>query len=94
MCGPMQGSVAGAIVFEGWAPNLDAATKLAAPGEIKFEPNHHYGGVGPMTGITTRNMDVPVVENRAFGNFSFCTVNEGMGNVMRLAAMTERWSSA
>ncbi|MBX9827169.1 MAG: DUF1116 domain-containing protein [Xanthobacteraceae bacterium] len=83
MCGPMRGAVAGAIVFEGWAKNLDDATKLAASGEIKFEPNHHYNGVGPMTGMTTRNMAVLVVENRAFGNFSFCTVNEGMGNVMR-----------
>lgn len=83
MCGPMRGAVAGAIVFEGWAKNLDDAEKLAASGEIRFEPNHHYGGVGPMTGITTRNMAVLVVENRAFGNRSFCTVNEGMGNVMR-----------
>jgi hypothetical protein len=83
MCGPMRGAIAGAIVFEGWAKNLDDATKLAASGEIKFEPNHHYNGVGPMTGVTTRNMAVLVVENRAFGNFSFCTVNEGMGNVMR-----------
>jgi hypothetical protein len=83
MCGPMRGAIAGAIVFEGWAKNLADATKLAASGEIKFEPNHHYNGVGPMTGVTTRNMAVLVVENRAFGNFSFCTVNEGMGNVMR-----------
>ena len=50
--------------------------QLAASGEIRFEPNHHYEAVGPMTGITTRNMAVLVVENRAFGNRSFCTVNE------------------
>ena len=36
-----------------------------------------------MTGITTRNMAVLVVENRAFGNRAYCTVNEGIGNVMR-----------
>ncbi|HJU23170.1 MAG TPA: DUF1116 domain-containing protein [Casimicrobiaceae bacterium] len=83
MCGPMRGAIAGAIVFEGWADDLDAATRLAASGEIRFEPNHHYGGVGPMTGITTRGMAVLVVENRAFGNRAFCTVNEGIGNVMR-----------
>jgi hypothetical protein len=83
MCGPMRGAVAGAIVFEGWADDLDAAARLAASGEIRFEPNHHYDGVGPMTGITTRNMAVLVVENRAFGNRAFCTVNEGIGNVMR-----------
>jgi hypothetical protein len=75
--------VAGAIVFEGWAPDLEAASRLAASGEIRFEPNHHYDAVGPMTGMTTRNMAVLVVENRAFGNRAFCTVNEGIGNVMR-----------
>jgi len=65
MCGPMRGAVAGAIVFEGWAKDLDAATRLAASGEIRFEPNHHYDAVGPMTGMTTRNMAVLVVENLA-----------------------------
>jgi hypothetical protein len=47
MCGPMQGAVAGAIVFEGWARNLKAAEKLAASGGIAFHPNHKYGAVGP-----------------------------------------------
>lgn len=83
MSGPMRGAVAGAIVFEGWAKDLDAAKALAASGDIRFEPNHHYDAVGPMTGMTTRNMAVLVVENRAFGNRAFCTVNEGIGNVMR-----------
>ena len=30
MCGPMRGAVAGAIVFEGWAPDLKTAARLAA----------------------------------------------------------------
>ncbi len=83
MCGPMRGAVAGAIVFEGWAASLEEAEKLAASGQVMFEPNHHYGGVGPMTGMTTPNMSVLVVENRTFGNRTFCSLNEGMGNVMR-----------
>ena len=83
MCGPMRGAVAGAIVFEGWAKDLDAAAALAASGAIAFEPNHHYDAVGPMTGMTTPGMAVLVVENRTFGNRAFCTVNEGIGNVMR-----------
>jgi Protein of unknown function (DUF1116) len=92
MCGPMQGAVAGAIVFEGWAPNLAAATKLAASGGVKFHPNHHFGAVGPMTGITTRSMPVMVVENRARGvggkggNRAYCMINEGLGKVMRFGA--------
>jgi hypothetical protein len=57
MCGPMQGAVAGAIVFEGWAKNLKAATQLAASGGVELHPNHHFGAVGPMTGITTLDGD-------------------------------------
>src|SRR6185369_11757399 len=86
MCGPMQGAVAGAIVFEGWAPNLKAATRLAASGAIELQPNHKYGAVGPMTGITTRSMPVMVVENRAFGNKTYCMGNEGLGKGMRFGA--------
>jgi hypothetical protein len=86
MCGPMQGAVAGAIVFEGWAQDLESATKLAASGGVAFHPNHHFDAVGPMTGITTRSMPVMVVENRAFGNRAYCMINEGLGKVMRFGA--------
>jgi len=83
MCGPMRGAVCGAIVFEGWADDLAAADKLAASGAVKFAPNHHFGAVGPMTGITTRSMPLLVVENRKFGNWAACAINEGLGKVMR-----------
>lgn len=90
MCGPLQGAAAGAIVFEGWAPDLAAAARLAASGGVQFHPNHHYGAVGPMTGITTRSMPVMVVENRAegihAGNRAYCMINEGLGRVMRFGA--------
>jgi len=95
MCGPMRGAIAGAIVFEGWAPDLEAATKLAASGRVAFHPNHHFGAVGPMTGITTRSMPVLVVENRGkgigaggigAGNRAYCMINEGLGKVMRFGA--------
>jgi len=86
MCGPMRGAVAGAIVFEDWAPDLKQAAKLAAGGGIKFQPNHRHGAVGPMTGITTRSMPVMVVENRAFDNRAYCMINEGLGKVMRFGA--------
>ncbi|HVL36164.1 MAG TPA: DUF1116 domain-containing protein [Burkholderiales bacterium] len=83
MCGPMQGAVAGALVFEGWASDLAEAEQLAAGGGVRFAPNHHHGAVGPMTGITTRSMPLLVVENRAFGNRAVCALNEGLGKVMR-----------
>ena len=83
MCGPMRGAVAGAVVLEGWADDLGAAAALAAEGGLDFEPNHDHDAVGTMTGIITRSMPVMVVENRSFGNRAFCTLNEGLGKVMR-----------
>ncbi len=83
MCDPMKGAVLAAIRFEGWANTLDEAAALAASGAIEFSPNHEFNGVGPMTGITTRSMPVFVVENAPFKQRTFCTINEGMGNVMR-----------
>src|SRR4051812_2714973 len=68
MCGPLRGAVCGAIVFEGWAPDLAAAEKLVEAGAVRFAPNHHFGAVGPMTGVTTRSQPLMIVENRAFGN--------------------------
>ncbi len=83
MCGPMRGAITGIAVFEGWAPGLKAAEEMAAAGAFEFRPNHHASAVGPMTGMTTVSQPVMVVENRKFGNRSYCTINEGLGKVMR-----------
>ena len=83
MCGPLRGAICGALVFEGWAPDLAAAERLAASDAVRFAPNHDFGAVGPMTGITTRSMPLLVVENRAHGNAAYCAINEGLGKVMR-----------
>ncbi|HUQ73626.1 MAG TPA: DUF1116 domain-containing protein [Burkholderiales bacterium] len=83
MCGPLRGAICGAIVFEGWASDLAAAERLVERGSVRFAPNHHFGAVGPMTGITTRSQPLLIVENRAFGNSARCTINEGLGKVMR-----------
>jgi hypothetical protein len=83
MCGPMRGAVTGIAVFEGWAKDLDDAAAKAASGAFTFYPNHHFGAVGPMTGMTTKSQPLMVVENRAFGNRAYCAINEGLGKVMR-----------
>jgi hypothetical protein len=89
MCGPMRGAVCGVAVFEGWATDLDAAETMAAEGAFDFHPNHHFDAVGPMTGLTTKSQPVMVVENRAFGNRAYCTINEGLGKVMRFGGNDE-----
>jgi hypothetical protein len=83
MCGPLRGAIMGIAVFEGWAKDLDDAAGKAAAGAFAFHPNHHFGAVGPMTGMTTKSQPVMVVENRAFGNRAYCAINEGLGKVMR-----------
>ncbi|MDA0341791.1 MAG: DUF1116 domain-containing protein [Proteobacteria bacterium] len=83
MCGPMRGAVAGIAVFEGWAADLQEAEAMAGAGAFDFQPNHHFDAVGPMTGMTTAGQWVMVVENRRFGNRAYCTINEGLGKVMR-----------
>jgi len=83
MCGPMRGAVAGIAVFEGWASSLDEAAERAAGGEFPMMPNHAFSAVGPMTGLTTQSQWVMVVENRTFGNRGYCTINEGLGKVLR-----------
>ncbi len=86
MCGPMQGAMIGAILYEGWAETQDAARALAQSGEITFAPNHHYGAVGPMAGVISPSMPVWIVENRDRGNRSFSNMNEGLGKVLRFGA--------
>ena len=83
MCGPMRGAIAGIAVFEGWATDLAEAERMAGDGAFDFHPNHHFDAVGPMTGMTTLNQPMLVVENQTYGNKAYCAVNEGLGKVMR-----------
>ncbi len=86
MSGPTRGAVIGGIIFEGWAKTPEEAEKLAASGQIKFEPCHHHSTVGPMAGIVTPSMPVWIVKNETFGNYSYATLNEGLGKVLRYGA--------
>ena len=89
MCGPMQGAVLGAIRYEGLAETEQEALKLIQSGRIRFRPNHNVQCVGPMTGMITWSMPLFRVVNKAFGNVAYCTINEGLGKVMRFGANDE-----
>ncbi len=86
MCGPMRGAVIGGLIYEGLANDPQEAERLAASGEITFEPCHHHAAVGPMAGVMTASMPVWIMENEAFGNTAYCTLNEGLGKVLRYGA--------
>lgn len=86
MCGPLKGAVMGALVYEGVADTLEAAEQLVLDGKIKFVSNHSMSCVGPMTGMITYSMPLFEVRNKTFGNSAYCTINEGLGKVMRFGA--------
>ena len=86
MCGPQKGAVMGALMYEGLAKSPEEAVKLAASGEIQFDPAHHHKTAAPMAGIVSASMPVIVIENETFGNRGFCNLNEGIGKVLRMGA--------
>lgn len=86
MCGPMRGAIMGALIYEGKAGTPEEAEKLAASGAIEYAPCHEHRTVGPMAGIVSSSMPVWVLENVEFGNNAYCTMNEGLGKVLRYGA--------
>ena len=89
MSGPLKGAVIGGLIYEGLAKNEEEAVKLVESGEIEFDPWHHHDGVGPMAGVATASMPVFIVENTTFGVKAYCTMNEGLGKVLRYGAYSQ-----
>jgi hypothetical protein len=86
MAGPMQGAIIGALMYEGLAKDQDEAIKLAQSGKITCDSAHHHQAVGPMAGIISASMPVHVLYNETHKNYSYCTINEGLGKVLRYGA--------
>ena len=89
MSGPLRGAVIGGLIYEGLASSPEEAERLAASGEIAFDPCHHHSAVGPMAGVVTSSMPVWIMENAEFGNRAYCTLNEGLGKVLRYGANSQ-----
>jgi len=86
MCGPMRGGVMAALIYEGMAASPEEAARLAASGAVGFSPCHEHAAVGPMAGIVSSSMPVFVLKNEEHGNLGYCTMNEGLGRVLRYGA--------
>lgn len=89
MSGPLRGAVIGALIYEGLAVDKKEATELAASGEISYDPCHHHNTVGPMAGVVSASMPVWILQNKKYGNYSYCTLNEGLGKVLRYGAYSD-----
>lgn len=89
MSGPLKGAVIGALIYEGLVVDEKEATELAASGEISYDPCHHHNTVGPMAGVVSASMPVWILQNKTYGNHSYCTLNEGLGKVLRYGAYSD-----
>jgi len=85
--GPLRGALIGAMLLEGLAADpADASRRLADGTGVEWVPCHHLGGVGPMAGVVSPSMWVFVLRDEAHDRTSWCTLNEGLGAVLRYGA--------
>jgi len=75
--GGQRDALIGGALFEGLAVTREDAIEGFASGDIEVGSCHDYGAVGSLAGIYTASMPVFVIENRTFGNVSFCNFYEG-----------------
>jgi hypothetical protein len=99
--GPMRGALMGAAALEGLVDHPEEAEKLFEAGtEVSFEPCHHRSAVGPMAGVVSPSMWMFVLEDQATGRRTYCSLNEGLGKVLRYGAYSDevldrlRWMSS
>ncbi len=64
----------------------DAAALFESGSSVSLEPCHHRSAVGPMAGVVTPSMWMWVLEDRATGRRTYCSLNEGLGKVLRYGA--------
>jgi hypothetical protein len=85
--GPLRGALMGAAAFEGLVEDPEDAEALFASGaEVSLEPCHHRSAVGPMAGVVSPSMWMFVLEDPATGRRTYCSLNEGLGKVLRYGA--------
>lgn len=84
--GPLRGALLGAALFEGLATDADEAEHLFSGGAVEWAPCHAAGGVGPMAGVVSPSMWVFVLHDEVHDRTSWCSLNEGLGKVLRYGA--------
>lgn len=87
--GPMRGALTGAVVFEGLASTLAEAEAGLAEGRFTFAPCHSREAVGPMAGVISPSMWMFELVDPVYGNRAYCSLNEGLGKVLRYGANNE-----
>jgi hypothetical protein len=90
--GPLRGALTGAMLLEGMQGD---------PADLTLEPCHARGAVGPMAGVISPSMPLLVLEESGQDKrYAYCTLNEGLGRVLRYGANSPdvidrlRWMSS
>lgn len=84
--GPMRGALIGAMLLEGLAAGPEDAERRLARGRVRLSPCHGRGAVGPMAGVVSPSMWVFEVRDAEHGGTACCSLNEGLGKVLRYGA--------
>jgi hypothetical protein len=85
--GPMRGALIGAVIFEGLAATPEEAeVRLASGAGVSLTPCHDRGAVGPMAGVVSPSMWMFELRDEANDGTSWCSLNEGLGKVLRYGA--------
>ncbi len=90
--GPMRGALVGAMLYEKLADDADEAERMLTDGRLRdgspitLSPCHHHAAVGPMAGVVSPSMWVFEVRDPGSGRSAFCSLNEGLGKVLRYGA--------
>ena len=99
--GPLRGALMGGAALEGLVASPEEAPALFESGaSVSLAPCHSRSAVGPMAGVVTPSMWMWVLEDAATGRRTYCSLNEGLGKVLRYGAFGPdvldrlRWMSA
>jgi hypothetical protein len=85
--GPLRGALMGAAALEGLVDDPEDAAALFETGtSVSLDPCHHHRAVGPMAGVVSPSMWMFVLEDPETGARAHCTLNEGLGKVLRYGA--------
>ncbi|TKK87043.1 DUF1116 domain-containing protein [Herbidospora galbida] len=84
--GPMRGALIGGMLFEGLAADAEEAERKLAGGEVRLDSCHHHRTVGPMAGVVSPSMWMLEVHDAENGGTAYCSLNEGLGKVLRYGA--------
>ncbi len=98
--GPMKGALLGAAAYEGLVSDPEDAEALFVSGEnVSLDSCHHHSAVGPMAGVVSPSMWMWIIEDPTDGRRAYCSLNEGLGKVLRYGAYSPevldrlRWMS-